>query len=269
MNLAVTKAEIMLYAQWKKKPGSETITVVSEETGHPVEGVTLRLQKKVNGTWEDTDERHTTGRDGCIEISELSWFDYRWKMTDVPPGYMTDAEATGPGMTDTITGAPHCYLMKPVLSFTVRPCGRCGKSACNSLTKTNRVILYMKHVNLTINSEVDHIIEGETPPSFLYHVNGMDVAGVKHEYNIMVNVNGDWKGTGRLVHDIFAGSYDITQILVTRYDIGSARNMTNAVADGFRVTMNLIRESNGTVTFVHKIRNYNGLYGKRNRLRNG
>lgn len=272
MNLAGTKAEITLYAQWKKKPGSETITVVSEETGHPVEGVTLWLQKKVNGTWEDTDERHTTGRDGCIEISGLSWFDYRWEMTDVPPGYMTDAEATGPGMTDTITGAPHCYLTKPVLSFTVRPCGRCGKSACNSLTKTNRVILYMKHVNLTINSEVDHIIEGETPPSFLYHVNGMDVAGVKHEYNIMVNVNGNRKGTKRLVHDIFAGSYDITQIPVARYDIGSARNMTNAVADGFRVTMNLIRESNGTVTFVHKIRNYNGLYGvdgKRNRLRNG
>lgn len=272
MNLAGTKAEITLYAQWKKKLGSETITVVSEETGHPVEGVTLRLQKKMNGTWENTSELYTTRQDGSVQASNLPWFDYRWKMVSVPPGYMTDAEATGPGMTDTITGAPHCYLMKPVLSFTVRPCGRCGKSACNSLTKTNRVILYMKHVNLTINSEVDHIIEGETPPSFLYHVNGMDVAGVKHEYNIMVNVNEDQKGTGRLVHDIFAGSYDITQIPVARYDIGSAQNMTNAVVDGFRVTMNLIRESNGTVTFVHKIRNYNGLYGvdgKRNRLRNG
>lgn len=34
---------ITLYAQWEKKLGMETITVVSEETGNPVAGVSMKL----------------------------------------------------------------------------------------------------------------------------------------------------------------------------------------------------------------------------------
>lgn len=254
------EATITLYAQWRKKLGNETITVVSEETGNPVSNVTMKLQKQVQGNWVDMGISATTSSAGQIKVSNLHWFNYRWIMTSVPAGYYKNTETPA-----------SCYTNYPSTDFMIRPCGTCGKEVCDQFTVTNRVILYMKHVNITLSSVVDCIIKGEDAPAFMYHINGLDAAGVRHEYNVLVQTNGSSKAGGtRLVHDIFAGTYTVTQVPVSRYVPGTARNLANSTINGTNATVDVLNHESAAVQFPYTLTNHGWYYGvdsKNNRLR--
>lgn len=228
---------VTLYAQWTKKFGDETISVVSEETGRPVENVTMKLQRKVNDEWVDVLSK-TTASGGEVGVTGLHWFDYRWVMTDVPAG----------------------YKLSPNVSWSV---------AYNDLSFTHSVILYMKHVTITCDATVDCVISGEDAPAFLYHVSGTDVAGVKHEYNVMAQVAGTTKkGTG-IVSDAFAGTYKITQIPVSRYQPQTAVNKSHATINGTEATVDVKNYTSAKVEFPYLLVNhgwYSGVDSKHNHL---
>ena len=230
MNLiSKDKTEITLYAQWTKKLGSETITVVSEETGNPVNGVSMKLQKLVNRTWTDVTSG-TTNANGQISVSSLHWFNYRWVMTGVPTGYVKSAD----------TG------------FTIH---------YNQLSASNQVILYMKHVSVILDSQVSDIIKGERAPAFLYHITGTDVAGVRHDYNLLVQTNVSSKfGTNRL-SDLFAGTYSVTQTPVSRYCVENSIPVSNATANGVNATVYVLNYDSAEVKFPYTIREYGWHYG--------
>lgn len=234
----VNDTEITLYAQWRKKLGTETITVVSEETGNPVSNVSMKLQKNVNGVWTDV-TTGVTDANGKITVNDLHWFDYRWVMTGVPAGYELSSSHT----TFMIT--------------------------YNKLSATNQVILYMKHVDIILDSQVSEIISGESAPAFMYHVTGTDVAGVSHSYNLMVQTNGSSKfGTNRLT-DLFAGEYTITQIPVSRYVAGNAMNVSHGIVDGVNASVDVKNYDSAEVLFPYSLEQYNGLShtdGETNRL---
>ena len=219
-------AEITLYAQWRKKLGTETITVISEETGNPVSHVEMKLQKKVNGVWTDVTSG-TTSNNGEITVNDLHWFDYRWVMTDVPAGYVKSS--------DTV--------------FTI---------TYNQLSATNQVILYMKRVSIVLDSRVSDIIHGEAAPSFMYMISGTDVAGVQHSYNLMVQTSGSSKfGTNRL-DDLFAGTYKVTQIPVSRYVAENAQNVRNSTPDGVNAGVDVVSNDIAEVLFPYGITQYGG-----------
>lgn len=223
------KSEITLYAQWTKKLGTETITVVSEETGNPVTNVSMKLQKAVNGTWTDV-TNGTTNTDGQIAVCNLHWFNYRWVMTNVPAGYVKSADT----------------------AFTI---------TYNQLSATNSVILYMKHVSITVDSQVSDVIKGESPPRFIYRISGTDVAGTAHEYYLMVQINANSKfGTNR-VPDLFAGTYTITQIPVSRYIPGTAVNISNGTINGIHASVDVKNNLSAEVKFPYTIREYGWYYG--------
>lgn len=251
---------ITLYAQWRKKLGNETITVVSEETGNPVSNVTMKLQKQVQGNWVDMGSSFTTSSAGQIKVSNLHWFNYRWVMTSVPAGYYKNTETP-----------ESCYTNYPSTDFVIRPCGTCGKEVCDQFTVTNRVILYMKHVNITLSSVVDCIIKGEDAPAFMYHINGLDAAGVRHEYNVLVQTNESIKAGGtQLVHDIFAGTYTVTQVPVSRYVPGTAINLANSTINGTNATVDVLNHELASVRFPYTLTNHGWYYGvdsENNRLR--
>ncbi len=219
-------AEITLYAQWKKKLGTETLTVVSEETGNPVPGVTVQLYKKVNGTWEALGSPKTTGADGTVNAPDLHWFDYEWRSVSVPNGYQ--------GMSN--------------VDFQI---------TYNHLSKEDVRILYMKHVVLTLDSVVTDIISGENPPAFLYHVEGTDVAGVSHAYDVLVQTGPDGTGT-KTAPDLFAGTWTVTQILVSRYVPGTAENVKASTINGINGTANLITAAEAEIRFPYTIKQYGG-----------
>lgn len=231
-------AIVTLYAQWTKKLGTETITIVSEETGNPIANVTMKLQKKVNGIWTDFMTK-TTGSNGTVQVSGLHWFDYRWVMTSVPAG----------------------YVKSPDTAFRI---------IYNQLSVVNTIVLYMQHVNITIESVVDCIIEGESLPAFLYHISGNDAAGVKHEYSVMVPVGDEKTGQKQLIHDIFAGTYTITQIPVSRYVPGPAVNVHNATVNGTTAVADVLNNLTAEVRFPYTLTNHGWYYGtdnESNRLR--
>lgn len=233
----VNDTEITLYAQWRKKLGTETITVVSEETGNLVSNVSMKLQKNVNGVWTDV-TTGVTNANGRITVNDLHWFDYRWVMTGVPVGYVKSAD----------------------VAFTI---------TYNKLSAINQVILYMKHVDITLDSQVSEIIIGESAPVFLYYITGTDVAGVSHSYNLMVQTNGSSKfGTNR-ISDLFAGEYTITQIPVSRYVAGNVMNVSHGIVDGVNASVDVKNYDSAEVLFPYSLRQYNGLShtdGETNRL---
>lgn len=221
--------EITLYAQWKKKLGTETITVISEETGNPVSNVNMKLQKSVNGKWTDV-STGTTNENGQISVNNLHWFNYRWVITNVPAGYMKS----------------------PDTAFTI---------TYNQLSAKNQVILYMKHVSIILDSQVSDIIIGESSPAFIYHIRGTDVAGVVHEYNLLVQTNVYSRfGTNR-IPDLFAGVYTIIQTPVSRYNPLTAVNVNNAVADGINATVDVKNNNSAEVKFPYTIKEYGWYYG--------
>lgn len=238
---------IVLYAQWRKNLGAEHIKVVSEETGNPVQGVTMKLQKKKNGTWTDMNISATTGTDGEISATNLHWFDYRWVMTAVPAGYMKNTETPS-----------SCYSSYPSTDFKICPCRSCGKAVCDKFSVRNEVILYMKHANVTITSVTDCNLAGERVPTFIYKVHGNDVAGVHHEYFLMAPA---LAGSKSLVHDVFAGEYTISRLKVSRYVPKEPYNMTHMTRDGTNAVANLIQNTSASATFPYQLTNHGWYYG--------
>ena len=219
---------ITLYAQWKKNLGTETITVVSEETGNPVSGVAMKLYKKVNGSWEEVPGVGTlaTNSKGQITANNLHWFDYEWRSIQVPAGY----EA----MVNT--------------DFRIH---------YNQLSAQNQVTLYLKHVTITIRSQVSDLIQGENPPAFLYFVTGTDAAGVDHSYSVLVETDRSRNGS-YVLKDLFAGQYQIVQTPVQRYLPGTAKNISNMTISGSSVSTDLRSQTSAEVLFPYTIQQYGG-----------
>lgn len=220
---------ITLYAQWKKKLGKETLTVVSEETGNRVPGVTLKLYKKVERAWTDTGTQLTTNAQGQVSVTDLRWYNYEWRMTDVPAGYVKSAD----------TG------------FTIK---------WDNLSATNTVILYMKHVQVILDSRVDEIIKGENPPAFFYHVEGRDAAGVNHAYDVMVQVDKTTLNGTNKTPDLFAGTYKVTQTPVSRYNPQNAQNVSHATPDGINATVDVLNYNSAEALFPYTIKQMGGLW---------
>ena len=216
---------VTLYAQWKKKLGTETLTVVSEETGKPVSNVVVQLYKNVNGKDVPLGETMTTDASGKVVVNELHWFDYTWKCVSVPSGYEK--------FKDIYYGINYDHLKNE-----------------------DSVILSMKHVKLTIDSTITEVIKGEHAPSFTYHVEGIDAAGVKHSYNIMVDVDGNTLKGSNSTKDMFAGNYKITQIPNERYIADPAKNVSNSTVSGINATANLLDNTSAEVEFPYHIYNY-------------
>lgn len=220
---------LVLYAQWRKKLGTQTLTVVSEETGNPVPNTYFRLYKRVNNNWQSVPgmEVQRTDSDGKITINNLHWFDYKWQATEVPIGYQTP---------------------DPV-PFTITH---------NQLSARNTIILYMIRTSITLKSEVQDVISGENPPAFMYHIAGYDVAGKLHEYNVLVNTSITSRSGQKNLINIFAGRYDITQTPVSRYNPGNPRNITNGSINGIGAHVTPLATSGSSVTFPYTIKQYGG-----------
>lgn len=222
---AVDGGVVTLYAQWEKLLGTETITVVSEETGNPVKDVSMELYRKVNGTWEEVSSG-VTDENGQVTVTDLHWFDYKWQSIEVPAGYQA--------MDDT--------------NFSITP---------DQLSQENDVVLYLKRVSIRLNSQVSDIIDGENPPSFLYEISGTDAAGVKHTYHVMVET--DVSGTGQNeASDLFAGTYTIIQIPVQRYVPGPAEDLGNVSVSGINGTADVLHHTKAEVLFPYTISQYGG-----------
>ena len=232
--IAYGQTEITLYAQWAKQLGMETITVVSEETGNRVSSVSMKLQKNVNGTWVDV-TTGTTNSSGQITVNNLHWFNYRWVMTGVPAGYVKSADT----------------------AFTIN---------YNQLSATNQVILYMKHVTIILDSQVSDIIKGEQAPAFLYHISGTDVAGVAHEYDILVQTNTSSKFGSSRASGLFAGTYIITQTPVSRYNAETAVNISNGTANGINASVNVKDYDSAEIRFPYTVKEYGWYYGVNSRI---
>ena len=216
---------VTLYAQWKKKLGTETLTVVSEETGKPVANVTVQLYKKVNGKDVAVGDTMTTNAAGKVVVNELHWFDYTWKCVSVPAGYEK--------FKDINYGINYDHLVNE-----------------------DTVILNMKHVKLTIDSKITEVIKGEHAPSFVYHVEGIDAAGVKHSYNIMVDVDGNTLTGSNTTKDMFAGTYTITQVPNERYIPDNAKNVSNCTVSGINAKADLLNNTEAEAEFPYYIYNY-------------
>lgn len=219
-------ATITLYAQWEKKLGTETIKVVSEETGAAMPNIGMKLYKNVNGVWTELPGSiRRTDANGQVSVSDLHWFDYKWVCTSVPAGYQKFSDVT--------------YRIN-----------------YNALSKTNNVILYMKHCSINLQASVNELISGEHYPGFMYHITGTDVAGVSHSYNVMVPMSGL---TGsNVVPDVFAGIYTVTQVPVSRYKPQTAVNVLNATPSGINASVNVRDNTSATVKFPYKITQYQG-----------
>lgn len=265
-NWSVTDKEIKtLYAQWKKNYGTETITCISEETGNRMANVKLQLQRNVDGVWTNTGSQQTTNSLGQITMTDLHWFNYRYVMDEVPAGYYKNTETPA-----------DCYINYPSTDFTIIPCGSCGQPVCSQFSVANTVILYMKHVDITIDSSVNCIISGEDPPTFLYHIRGQDAAGIYHDYNTLVQISKSTKTGSSSVNEstrhptIHAGTYTITQTPVSRYVPGTAVNVSHATPSGSNATVNVLNYTSAEVRFPYSLTNHGWWYGvdsKKNMLR--
>ena len=231
-----------LYAVWRQKLGTETLTVVSEETGKPVANVNVTLTNTSNNTQRATG---ITNAQGQVTVTGLHWFPYSWASTAVPAGYKA----------------------MQAVPFSINP----ANSPANEtfLNVNNTRILYMKHVKLTLNSVVDDIIKGEDAPAFMYHITGTDVAGVQHSYDVMVQTDvGTKKGTNIVPVNsgdeepyMFAGNYTVTQYDVSRYVARNAQNVANTTPVGQNANANLTNNDSAEVTFPYGIKQYGGFSG--------
>lgn len=281
---------IYIYAAWKKCYGSEQIYCVSEETNAGLPGVKMKLQKKVNNEWVDVPGMNdfTSGTNGLISISGgfsggLHWFDYRWVMTKMPAGYYTNEETPS-----DCYASPSSY---PYTNFTIKPGGKCTADHCWEVTSSytvglpvsegnylnamtsycldsrHRVIVYMKHVDIRIYSSVDCIINKEDPPAFLYHISGLDAAGIEHNYNVLVQTGLETLNGMADVNEssnfpkIFAGTYKITQTPVSRYTAQTAKNVSNATINGTEATVDVLNNERAVVSFPYKLTNHGWWYG--------
>lgn len=218
-----------LYAQWRKKLGTETLTVISEETGNPVPNTYFRLYKQVNGSWQSVPgmEVQKTNSNGQITVNDLHWFNYEWRATEVPTGYQTPNN----------------------LDFMITH---------NRLRSNDTIILYMIRTNIIIRSEVSDIIRGENPPAFMYHISGYDVAGMKHEYNILVNTAITTKSGEKTLANVFAGQYDVTQKPISRYNPQNPHNIVNGSINGINAHVTPFTINGSSVTFPYTIKQYGG-----------
>lgn len=222
-------ATFTLYAQWRKKLGTETLTVISEETGNPVPNTYFRLYKQVNGSWQSVPvmEVQKTNSNGQITVNDLHWFNYEWRATEVPIGYQTPNN----------------------LDFMITH---------NRLRSNDTIILYMIRTNIIIRSEVSDIIRGENPPAFMYHISGYDVAGMKHEYNILVNTAITTKSGEKTLANVFAGQYDVTQKPISRYNPQNPHNIVNGSINGINAHVTPFTINGSSVTFPYTIKQYGG-----------
>lgn len=230
---------ITLYAQWQKQLGTEIISVRSEETGNLIPGIGMRLYKKVNGIWEPVSDigTKTTDANGKISLSNLHWFEYEWRMEQVPDGYMK---------ADPIT-------------FSINS---------KNLSAKQEMILYLKKGTLILDSIVSDIWYGENPPAFIYHVSGTDAAGVSHSYDIMVQVGANKTGTSSQ-SEIPAGNYTVTSVPVARYEADPAQAVLNATVNEKSGTADLLHYDKSEIRFpyhIHKTSGYGSEATKRNVL---
>ena len=87
------------------------------------------------------------------------------------------------------------------------------------------------------------------------------MAGTAHEYYLMVQINANSKfGTNR-VPDLFAGTYTITQIPVSRYIPGTAVNISNGTINGIHASVDVKNNLSAEVKFPYTIREYGWYYG--------
>lgn len=126
------------------------------------------------------------------------------------------------------------------------------------LRSEDTMILYMIRTTITLRSEVSDIIRGENPPAFMYHISGYDVAGMPHEYNILVNTSiATYSGEKTLVN-IFAGRYDVTQTPITRYNPQNTRNIVNGSVNGINAHVTPLTPAGSSATFPYTIDQYGG-----------
>lgn len=170
-------------------------------------------------------------------MDNLHWFDYIWSCTNVPKGYVRLAD------TDFSITYDH-------------------------LSETNHVVLYLKRVTLTLDSQVSDIIEGETPPAFLYHIEGTDAAGVDHSYDLMVQTEADTKSGSNTLSGMLAGNYEITQVPVSRYVPQTAQNVSHGTVSGINASVNLLDYDSGEILFPYTIQQYGG-FGHTDSVVNG
>ena len=222
-------AVLTLYAQWKRQLGTEVLTVVSEETGNPIAGVQLKLYQKVNGTWKERTDigTVTTDRNGQVKVGDLHWFPYEWRSVSVPDGYQ--------GMTN--------------VGFTVD---------YDHLSLTHRRILYLKRVELVLHSVIDARIAGESAPGFVYQVSGRDAAGVSHHYTVPVLLPGTSKSGTSNVVTMYAGTYAVTQMPVSRYRPLPAEAVRSASVSGTSGTALLLTNVRSEIRFPYRLRQYEG-----------
>ena len=139
----------------------------------------------------------------------------------------------------------------------------------NRLSAENRVILYMQHVSIILDSQVSDIIKGERAPAFLYQISGTDVAGVRHTYHLLVQTNDVSKLGSNRISGLFAGTYTVTQTPVSRYVPDTAVSISHATISGINATVDVKNHTSAEVKFPYTIREYGWYYGvnsKANRL---
>ena len=231
-----------LYAQWRKKLGTETVTVVSEETGAPLSNVHLKLYKNVNGTKTLVSEvgEKVTNNNGKVTVNNLHWFDYTWEVVGVPTGY-----SIYPYDAST-------------MKLTSNPSQTSFKITYNQLSAENEIVLWIKRVGITLDSQVQDIIPGESAPSFMYTVTGRDVAGISHTYHVMVDVSGSSKKGSNGLENLLAGTYTVTQTPVSRYIPQTAKNVSNSSISGINGTADVLNHDSAEILFPYNIKQYGG-----------
>lgn len=217
---------LTLYAQWKKKLGNERLTVVSEETGARMAGIGFDFYQKINGSWVKK-QSFTTDGNGQISVSDLHWFDYKYVCTSVPDGYEL--------CSDVVWSVDYVNL-----SFV------------------HERILYLTRVTVVLDSRVNGIIAGERSPSFTYQVSGVDAAGVRHSYVVEVPVNGNMLQGSSVLSGIYAGTYTVTNLPVSRYVAQPSQDISHSTPNGIHSLVDVLRYDRAEVLFPYVLRQYEG-----------
>lgn len=219
---------VPIYARWEQLLGTETLTVVSEETGNPVADVSFALYRKNSTSWEQVTDvsEQVTDRNGQIRVSNLHWFDYEWRPVSVPKGYKLPA----------------------VARFSI---------SAEQLSHSSELVLFMQKRSLTVETSVSSIRPGERPPAFLYHVSGTDAAGVKHSYDVLVQTDENGKGTSS-VSNLYAGDYVVTQTPVSWYKPETPVNISHTDISGTGGTARLLSNESAAIRFPYRLSAYSG-----------
>lgn len=232
-NMTTTDGAVLdVYAIWKRKLGTDKLTIVSEETGNPIVGAKLHLYKKVNGSWVQHGSTYITDSKGQLSVSDLEWYDYEWRVTDVPAGYEKNSIGTN-----------------GVVSFRINH---------TNLVQQDTEILYMKKGSLTVTSTVSAIISGERAPSFVYQVSGRDVAGVTHTYTVCTPVLPDMLSGQGMLSGVYAGTYQIMPVGDSRYVLGRVIGEQNVTVLGSTGTADLVTSDRACVWYPYTITQYEG-----------